>query len=596
VTYTGHLYAGSVTATYTVGDGAAAVRLAQRADAVAVDTETRGLGADAWKMHCVQIGTADEAHLLDPEQDRAAIVDVLTSAKRLIVHNASFDVPILHGLGLMRRGDTTKVWDTLVAARLAAPSERGGHDLDTAYKTHCPDRWLGDKDSLAKRWREVTGKSKAEMFRTLGMESEAFCQYAARDVVMTAELARVLPAAHRAFTLDHPFRTSGDPGYLMEREQTVNRMMLAGTCAGIEIDFEVIDELEVELRREVHVADAVLAAHGIDIDLSPPKVKEAAMDVLSLLGEVPASYPRLQSGRPSADARHLRYLEHPIIEHLVARSKALRFIKDYAGDKILRLTRDGRIHPQVAVATAVTGRMSIKEPPLQQYPGRVRRMMRFDTPATSLDWASIEPVLFANLTGEVGMITEFEAGGDLYLPIAEAAGVSRKVAKVVLLAQFYGQGRRQLAWQLGIDEDQAGELVARVMSPLTAISGATKAIRAIGDSYGKAQTLSGRICPLDADYQSGNRKFLGYKAVNYVVQGGAYDLLAEVLYETHRRGLADAIYIAVHDELVVAADAADEVEEVMRTPPPALIEAAGRTPVLRVGRTELGQHWAEKEG
>jgi DNA polymerase-1 len=433
------------------------------------------------------------------------------------------------------------------------------------------------------------------MFRSLGTGSEAFCQYAARDAVMTAILAEVLPAAHRRHVSDHPFRRSGDAEYLMEREQTINRMLLARTCRGIGIDFDVVDDLERELQRDAWAADAVLTSYGVDVELSPPKVKEATMDVLDELGRIPATYPRLLNGRPTADARHLRYLEHPAIEQLEVRSKALRFITDYA-HKLTHLARDGRIHPQVAVAQAVTGRMSMKEPPLQQYPPRVRRMMRFDTAATSLDWASIEPVLFANLAGETVLLDEFEAGGDVYLPIATAAGVTRKTAKVILLAQLYGQGRRQLAWQLGIGEDEAGDLVRRVMGQFTALATATSAIRRVGDAYGKAQTLSGRICPIDPDFRTGNRTFLGYKAVNYVVQGGAYDLLAEALFAMHRHGLDDAVYVAVHDELVVAADAADEVEAIMRSAPAALVEAAGRVPLLRVERTELGDHWVEKEG
>ena len=52
----------------------------------------------------------------------------------------------------------------------------------------------------------------------------------------------------RAHTADHPFPTSGNADYLLEREQTMNRMFLARTCAGIEIDDGVVDELTVELQ------------------------------------------------------------------------------------------------------------------------------------------------------------------------------------------------------------------------------------------------------------------------------------------------------------------------------------------------------------
>ena len=222
---------------------------------------------------------------------------------------------------------------------------------------------------------------------------------------------------------------------------------------------------------------------------------------------------RLNSGKPTAAAGHRVHLVHPMLEALDVRSRALRFVKDYA-DKLLPLAeRDGRIHPQVAVATAVTGRMSMKDPPLQQYPAGVRRMMRFDTPAVSMDWSSIEPVLFANLASEVGMVAEFEAGGDLYEPVARAAGVSRKTAKVILLAQFYGQGVRKLAWSLGVDEDEAKlSASARVMGLLEAIGqGDQQAISGIGadvrqDTDVERADLSDRL----RTSSGGNHRFRGY--------------------------------------------------------------------------------------
>ena len=73
----GHLRTGSETVRYTVGHGEAAVRLARRAGSVAIDIETAGLGVDAWDIHSVQVATTDEAFVLHPVFDRAAIVDVL---------------------------------------------------------------------------------------------------------------------------------------------------------------------------------------------------------------------------------------------------------------------------------------------------------------------------------------------------------------------------------------------------------------------------------------------------------------------------------------------------------------------------------------
>lgn len=84
-----------------------------------------------------------------------------------------------------------------------------------------------------------------------------------------------------------------------------------------------------------------------------------------------------------------------------------------------------------------------------------------------------------------------------------------------------------------------------------------------------------------------------HKAVNYFVQGSAYDLLAETLIRVDEAGLSDAVYLAMHDELVVSTSAAHDVEQIMRTPPERLVWMAGRVPVLRTDRADLGERWAK---
>lgn len=226
-------------------------------------------------------------------------------------------------------------------------------------------------------------------------------------------------------------------------------------------------------------------------------------------------------------------------------------------------------------------------------------MLRFDRPVTSLDWASIEPTFAANVFGDTDVIAEFEAGGDIYLPVAEAAGVTRKVAKVVLLAQLYGEGAPSLANDLGITVDEARELSGRVMARMPKIRDGVRKVRRMCDQLGWVATVSGRRLPLDLDLRAKERfgatRYHGYKGPNFLIQGSCYDLLSEALYEIHRQGLGDAVEFAVHDELLVATEAADQIDAIMRTPPPAFVAASGRVPVLRTGRSDLGRHWEPKE-
>ena len=83
-----------------------------------------------------------------------------------------------------------------------------------------------------------------------------------------------------------------------------------------------------------------------------------------------------------------------------------------------------------------------------------------------------------------------------------------------------------------------------------------------------------------------------HKSVNYNVQGSAYDVLAEALVSIDKAGLGDAVYLAMHDELVVSTEAAGDVEQIMRTPPERLVRFAKRVPVLRTDRADMGDRWA----
>lgn len=82
----------------------------------------------------------------------------------------------------------------------------------------------------------------------------------------------------------------------------------------------------------------------------------------------------------------------------------------------------------------------------------------------------------------------------------------------------------------------------------------------------------------------------GYLSHN-CVQGSAYDVLAHSIVEMERRGIGQHLQLAMHDELVVDTTVADEVREIMLTPPPFLIRWAERVPVFRTDRADMGNCW-----
>ena len=585
-------------ATYALGNPEAAVRLARTSSSVACDIETgSAMSEQRWSVKAFSISNSVEAHVLDPSvpSHATAIRDCLAAATRLVFHNASYDVPILCAAGLMRRDDIGKVTDTLVTARLAWPdftthSNRLG-DVASRVLGGEYARWKG---SLEAGWKAVTGKSKTAMFDQLGVGSDAYVAYAAFDTIVTARVDEMLMAA---LTVElNPglpgFRVS-DAIYLNDREQSVNRLLLRRSATGIGFDDEAADSVVDELRGKASLHRQALTDAGVDPDAPASGIARESVMLLDEQGKLPCSWPRLKNGTPTTSKTWMAKLDHPLVEHAAALTQAERFSSVYSAGAAF-LARDGVIRPQVNVLAAVTGRMSYGQPALQQFPGEVRRMFAFDRPVTSFDWSSIEPVVAANLAGDAGVLGLFEGGGDIYQPIADAAGITRKTAKTVFLAQLYGQGVASLALRLDLSEERAGDLVRRVRAAMPGISRMLGQVRAYGERLGAVQTISGRKIPLPLDFRTGGARFMGHKGVNYLIQGSAYDLLAEAIYAMDRAGIGDALCRAGHDELVVHTEVADVVERIMLTPPPAFVEASGRTPVLRVGRVDLGDHWTQK--
>ena len=586
------------TARYTFGDADGAVRLARTAPFVAADIETGSARSDnRWTVKAFSIGDTHTAFVLDPSDptQARAIRECMAVAQRVVFHNSAYDVPILHAAGLLKTADINKVEDTVVTARLAWPGRGTSNSLGPLAERVLGGDYDMFKGALEDGFKAVEGRvSKSAMFDRLGLTSPAFVAYSAFDVIVTARVYAAL-AGPLAEELNPglPGMRTVDAARLNDREQTVNRTLLRANAIGMILDGKVVDSVIDDLRAESDAARFRLVAAGVDPDGHPSEVKGAILARLDADGLIPASWPRLKNGGLSTDKRWMSKVDDsPLVVAAVQMLEAERFIKDYTGGT-MRLTHQGRVRPQVSVLTTVTGRMSYSQPAIQQFPNAVRRMFGFDRPVTSFDWSSIEPVVIGNLAG--ADMSGFEAGGDIYMPVAHRAGVTRSEAKTVLLALLYGQGVPGLALRLNVSEDDARAVSQAVKGAMPEVSRVIASVRGYGDRYGAIQTISGRLARLDVDPRSGGRRFTGYKGVNYLVQGSAYDLLAEAIFAMERAGIADGLRLAIHDELVVDTEVADEVERIMLTAPQDFITAAGRTPVLRVGRADLGLNWNIKE-
>lgn len=581
--------------TYAVGRDAAIEQfreILREGKEVAVDTEGFGLGRVGWDLKCVQIANGHRVAVLDPRDpvQHEVIRKGLKWAKTLIMHNSPHDARVLVINGLMDPEDCFKIEDTLIWARLAIPDEHTSKNLGK-----CAERYLGTagEDTLARAFKAL-GMSKREGFYQFDLDRPMYVINAALDGLMTYALKpKVMEAALRNLTHDHPFTTYGVSGEeaieLRDREQIINRRALWRNTIGFRVDFEFLDRYRAQTHAQRTAAEDRLREIGVD-----PGNGNHLVKWLDDQGALPERHPRTpKTKRPSSQAKHLERLKHPVATLFVEAKRIAKIEDDYL-QKVVDLTDDqGFVHPQLNILAAATGRMSAGDPPYQQFIGAARGIILADKgdEMTSIDWSQIEPVTAANMARDVGpALTGYEDGtSDMYEGIAELAKISRKAAKTTLLAQLYGEGLAKLAEDLEIDQESAAGLRQAVYRSLPGTARMIARIKQYSKNYAKVFTLSGRIVNVPV-YRG---TVAAYKGVNYTVQGSAYDMLADSWVRIEKAGLAEAIYLPMHDELVVSRSAAEDIRKIMETPPERLCMIAGRTPVLHTDMKHLGERWAE---
>lgn len=567
--------------------------LVARRDVLGCDIETFGKEESLSAIKSVTFAAHDMAAVLDPRDpaQHEAARWALAESLGLVFHNSVFDVPALHLFGMLDRNLLGAVFDTVIYARLADPDATHSKGLEA-----CALRYLGvgdDTESMSQVFRSL-GLSKDEGYRTFDLDRPVYAMGAAADAIVTRRLLpEVRQAAYHRLTEGHPFVDNGVTGSeayrLTEREQHLNRLFLKRSCKGYRIDFDELDRYRDTVHGQVTADASTLEAEGIR-----PGVGADLTGWLEDRGQLPEDHPRTKkTQRPSSTAKHLEQLTNPLAALFVRHKKAVH-TEEYM-TKVTKLAIDGRIHPVTNLLAATTGRSSMGTPPIHQFPGAARGIILADEAdsMTSIDWSQIEPVVVANIAGEDAVLGPYEAGtSDLYTTLGQMTGQGRKASKTTLLALLYGEGLRKLAADLGTDIDGARSIRDQVFASMPKVAYLLTKLRRVGEQTERVFTVSGRILTVPWGAWEGEWSIQTHKAINYFVQGSAYDLLAEGILACIEAGLGDAIYFGMHDELVVSSDAAHDIRRIMERPPERLCRLARRIPTLRTDTAELGERWA----
>lgn len=471
---------------------------------VGMDIETTGfeIGSRTFEIRTLQIGDQDISWVF-PSQLGIFSSPIVVALNHLmqfegivVTHNGIFDwvsIGTMHG----REYAPRNIADTYYLARHWDPRGKGdgpgaiGHSMEALVRVWIDEDDAEDlKGSVTKAAKEL-GITKGEYFANVPIDDPTYIKYAGMDCAFTMELYdRLYPAL--ASTGVHSLS-------LIEDDYRDFRDAVEMGVRGMAVNTEYLVSLKEELEEQERAAKArALAEYGVTSLASPKQLYQAFTDA----GVSKDSFDRTPKGSPQVNSKKLKQLAdegHELAKIVIEGKRAQKWRKAYI-DMIMACSHgSGRIHPQINIFGARTGRYSVSNPPLQQLPSgtdMIRRAFIADPGCSivSVDYSGQELRLCAALSGDVNLIADFTAGinpmkrltaqvfGDDYTPD------EYKRTKICVYAMLYGGGVDTIANQTGLSAYGPESVMAVVTGRYTGLH--DDRYRSIMEEFGNADGFS----------------------------------------------------------------------------------------------------------
>jgi len=496
----------------------------------------------------------------DPQLDPATVRDALRPVLekpdiQKVGQNLKYDMVVLRSAGIALRGIA---FDTMVADYLIVPGERN-HSLDDLATRYLDHTTIKISELIG------TGKKQKRMDQVPVAE---VTPYAAEDAEVPLRLAGILQGRLQDEGLTDLYRDLEMPLIDVLAEMEFN---------GIKVDVARLGELGqrfgeriASLEREVHE----LAGGPFNIDSRKQLSKVLFEDL-----ELPVQK-KTKTG-PSTDAEVLGELakQHELPAKIIQYRQYAKLKSTYVDALIGLLHPDtGRVHTSFKQDVAATGRLSSKDPNLQNIPVRTedgREIRSAFLPGEdgwkllAADYSQIELRVLAHFSDDRALRQAFAEDRDIHalvasevhgVPLEEVTREMRRSAKAVNFGVIYGQSPFGLAKSLDIDQEEAAGFIAayfgrypgvdefmvktlaecRQKGYVSSILGRRRAVQGVRDpsslSDSRQRTLPERI------------------AINTVIQGSAADLIKKAMINVHNRmrqeKLQARMLLQIHDELI----------------------------------------------
>lgn len=395
-------------------------------------------------------------------------------------------------------------------------------------------------------------------------------------------------------------------------EMPLMRVLLDMEQTGFRIDLNELKAYDDKLTAEIDtLTSAIYELCGFS-DFNINSTKQLGQVLFERLG--------LPSGKKgkngySTDIEVLEKLsgKHPVIDRIIEYRRRTKLKSTYIDGLKKIADSEGFVHTTFVQISTVTGRISSKEPNLQNIPIRTqegREIRRLFLPSTNerslvaADYSQIELRILAAISDDDVMKDTFAAGIDIHtrtasevfgVPIDAVTDEMRRSAKAVNFGIVYGISDFGLARNLNIPVKRAAGYIERYFARFSAVRAYMDEIIAKAKADGYVTTLLGRRRNLP-ELRSNNynvRSFGERAALNTPIQGTAADIIKLAMIDVSDKlgkgGYASKLILQVHDELVIDT-AADEVSAVKALLKECMENAYPMSVPLQV-QVSVGSNW-----
>ncbi|WP_304546327.1 DNA polymerase I [Sulfurimonas microaerophilic] len=566
---------------------------------VAFDTETTGLDYANDKLvgfsFCFNedeayyvpfghfyLGVGDQ---ISEEDAKDAIKKIFNSL--IVGHNIKFDLHFLNKFV----GEELKVYsDSMILAWLI--NSEAALSLDKLSEKLLNHKMIPFKDTV----------KKGETFASV--ELEQACKYAAEDAYITFKLYNLFLQKLELQNADHLIDEADDI------EIPFLQTLLKMEETGIAVDIAFLEKFLTEVQENIQtLTQEIYALAGGEFNIN--STKQLGVVLFETLG-LPVGK-KTKTGY-STDEKVLNSLKdaHAVIPKLLEYREVYKLYSTYIEPllKLARESEDSRIHTSFVQTGTATGRLSSKNPNLQNIPTRTplgaKIREAFVAPRgkklIGIDYSQIELRLLAHFSQDKVLVDAFNNDKDIHLQTAivlfgeEEAAQKRGIAKTVNFGLLYGMGQKKLSDTLGITTKEAKAIIEKYFESFPTVKTYFRSIVDGSKQKGYIETLLRRRRYFD--YENATPMFKAAyerESVNSVFQGSASDLIKlsmnKIIKTIEKENLPAKMLLQIHDELIFEVDeaVADELGKKFQS----IMEDIYKLNIPLRASLNIGDNWSQ---